>query len=367
MAHETRRRDGSNGRLRALALAATGLWLAACGGGGGGGKPKPPPSAVTVLSASTCPSGPGGLPGSTCQLLEIQAGSNQAMQVEVRVFEPDPAAAYLGTAVLSSGSSGIGFYGDITGGDQLIADLVAQGLRVVDRRWETTWLQAGDTILASSEGYAELLRWIHDNLHAGGLFAVTGQSGGSSEIAYGLGSWGLEQLIDVAVLSSGPSMARLDFQCFPPSPTWAALCPAIVPPGKLTCGVPLCTASQHSFLCSLHAPGKTPLELEAMSVLHPGAELNNTGTLIHVIVGDGDCTTSLPQALYYQQALLGPSTLTWVAGADHNMPGTAQGRAAIVSALLGYAPAEHLPGPTVRLQLTVTDGERAATRVQTWR
>ena len=45
----------------------------------------------------------------------------------------------------------------------MIAELVAEGFRVVDRRWVTSWLQPGPSIREASQRFAELARWIQED------------------------------------------------------------------------------------------------------------------------------------------------------------------------------------------------------------
>jgi hypothetical protein len=340
--------------LCAAALAAA--WLGGCSGGGGGDGPPP---AVTVLSASSCPSGPGGLPGATCQLLRVEVGSLPPIDLELRVFEADPAATYLGTVVACSGGNGTMFTEELGGGGQMIAELVAQGFRVVDRRWVSGWLQPGP-VHEAAQRMAEVARWIHDHLHTGGTFAALGQSGGSSEIGYGLTTWQLADLLHVAVLTSGPGLTRIDYLCLPPTATWAAECAAVVPPGVLECGTALCTGDDETGFCS-GAGSMTAAELHADSVLHPGAELDYPGTLVHVLIGAQDCSTSTPQAALFQASLLGPSTVEYVPGTPHGLYTTPEGRLAVAAALVG-GPAPGLGRETVTgLRLSVIEGERQTT------
>lgn len=336
------------------------LWLAVallsgCSGGGGGG---PAPS-VTVLSANSCPSGSGTLPGGICMLLRIDTAALPPIELEIRVLEADPAATYLGTVVACSGNNGTLFTEELSGGDQMIAELVAQGFRVVDRRWVTSWLQPGP-IRDGAERFAVLARWIHDNLHTGGAFAALGNSGGSSEIGYGLTTWQLGDVLDLAVLTSGPGLSRIDYQCLPPTAAWAAQCPSNVPMGVLECWPPSCTAGNEPSVCS-GIGNQTAAELYADSVLHPDAELSFPGTLVQVLIGAQDCTVSTPQAVLFQQSLLGPSAIQYVPGTPHGFYTTVEGRMAITTALLGGPPQPAEPAPVAGFHISLIEGEREAT------
>lgn len=339
--------------LRAAALA-VGLLCACSGGGGGDG----PPPAVTVLSANSCPSGPGGLPGTTCQLLRIEVGSLPPIELELRVHEADPAATYLGTVVACSGGNGTLFTEELGGGDLMLAELAAQGFRVVDRRWTSGWLQPGP-VREAARRFAEVARWIEDHLHTGGAFAALGQSGGSSEIGYGLSTWQLADVLHVVVLTSGPGLSRIDYLCLPPAAAWAAQCAALVPPGVMECGAPLCSGDDETGFCT-GIGNMTAAELYADSVLHPAAELDFPGTLVHVLIGAQDCSTSTPQAALFQASLLGPSTVEYVPGTPHGLYTTPQGRQAVAAALPGGPAPGSAPAAVTGFRLSVIEGEREA-------
>jgi hypothetical protein len=330
------------------------IGLLACGGGGSGGGPK---NAVTLLSTS-CPSGVGGLPDTTCLLLLVETVNNPPMEVELRITEPDSSVAPIGTAVVTSGLNGDEFYADLPGGPEMIGDLTDLGLRVVDRRWPLGWMTSSVEHKPQSARLAELLDWIHANTHQGGLFFGIGNSGGSGEIAYTLTAWGREDLFDGVVLAGGPPYSRLDYLCRPPTAAWSAQCPAFIPP--LECGTPSCAASPGNVLCMYLPATLTEAELENDSILHPGADLD-FGTLpVHVAIGAADCSDWVPQALLFQASVASSCTLQVVPGTPHTVTATPQGRDAILQALLGFTPFAATAGAAGRVDLSITlieDGE----------
>lgn len=321
--------------------------LVACSGGGDGGDAAPAPDPVTVLS-DPCPSGPGILPDSTCMLLQVAPSGLEQKQVELRITEPNAGVPYLGTVVLCSAINGEVFYANMVGGKELIGDLAALGLRVVDRRWIDGWLTPGYQLKSLSERMAVLLDWIHANVHQGGAFLAVGNSGGSGELSYTLTAWNREALFDSVVLGSGPVFSRLDYLCLPPDGDWGALCPGLVPP--LDCGLPPCTAPSLPF-CVLLTDMSTD-ELVANSVLFPGADLSFGGLGLHMLVGALDCSEWVPQALLFEGALASPHTLQVVPNTPHDICETPEGRDAIEQALLGDVLAAP-PGGQMRLELSV--------------
>lgn len=354
-------RPGSPGGLALVmrtAAALAPLLAPACGGSGGGGGAPPAPPVVTLVS-TTCPSGVGNLPDTTCLVLRVDPPTTTGIDVELRVTEPTPGVPLIGTAVVLSGGSGAEFFADITGGEALLAELADLGLRVVDRRWEGGWLQAGTSITAESSRLPELLDWIHANQHQGGLFFAIGNSGGAGELGYALTTWGREVLFDAVAFLGGPPYSRLDLMCLPPSGAWNTQCPAIFP--TMECGVPPCSGESTS-LCGGVLSQLTAAELLAESILHPGADTDFGGTPMHMILGADDCTEWVASALLFESAVTSTKTFQLVPGTPHGVTATPQGRDAVIQALLGFVPFPSAPPPLpVGLSvLLLEDGEPRA-------
>jgi hypothetical protein len=115
-----------------------------------------------------------------------------------------PTGARTGTIVLTTGGSGTLFNGDVGLGRQMIASFVADGLRVVELAWQQPGTWGGPQARTLACRYATAARWIYDNLHAGRLFAAQGTSGGASQVAFALAHYGLNDIIGLADLGSGP-------------------------------------------------------------------------------------------------------------------------------------------------------------------
>jgi hypothetical protein len=332
------------------------LGLVACGGGGsdGGG----PGNTVTVL-ASTCPSGAGGVPNTSCLLLLVETANNPPAEVELRITEPNPGVPYVGTAVVNSGESGNEFFAKLTGGPELIRDLSDLGLRVVDRRWPDGWMTSSFELRPQSARLGALLDWIAAQEVQGGLFFAVGNSGGAGEIAYTLTAWGKADLFDAVVLGAGPPFSRLDYLCRPPTAAWSAQCPAFAPP--LECGIPNCTGQAENALCNYLPATLTPAELENDSILFPGADLSFGNLPVHVLIGAEDCSDWVPQALLFQGSVA--STLQIIPDTPHTITATPQGRDAIIQALLGFTPFAATAEDVQRLGLAlwlIEDGEARA-------
>jgi len=98
-----------------------------------------------------------------------------------------------------------------------LSDLHQSGLKTVRVAWQTPWLfsapgeQIGPTLLGCRPSTA--VKWVHDNLYVSlGVhpavgacgFCVAGDSGGSSEAAFPLVDYGLDSIINAALLIAGP-------------------------------------------------------------------------------------------------------------------------------------------------------------------
>jgi hypothetical protein len=127
-----------------------------------------------------------------------------------------------------SGADGTNWWADSPDPDPVFSKLEASGLELVQVRWEGRgWIssepgeEVGPAVLACRP--ATLVKWAYDTIFkpmgvqapkpgACG-FCITGNSGGSSQASYALTHYGLEPIIDRAVLTSGPPHAALAKGC----------------------------------------------------------------------------------------------------------------------------------------------------------
>ena len=95
----------------------------------------------------------------------------------------------------------------------------AEGYETYDIKWagEFGWQtdKFGQGVKNVMCAYAELVRWIANNLADNPEFiGATGNSGGSMHIGYGLALYGLEDILDIVVLTGGPPSADAVDQCY---------------------------------------------------------------------------------------------------------------------------------------------------------
>lgn len=301
---------------------------------------------VVVLDPNGCPSGTGSLADTTCMRLEVRCGhlGLPPIGVEVRISEPPAGVPLRGTVVFGTGAGGDSFYAEHHGGSgrPLLEDLQALGFRVVDRRWEKPWFGDGGGMLRQSCRYATLLDWVYRNVHTAGAFCATGNSGGSGEIGYALTTWGLDAVLDVAVPTSGPPMARLDYMCLDP-PGWQALCASLIPPYVMDVQPACVNTDPNHPSCIACSTSATLQDLEEDSILHPNATLHFPTTRVHQVIGSMDDKTAVPMGLLFHEAVSSEAVVEFVPGGTHWIAETRQGRDAVLRAILGGAACA--PGP----------------------
>ena len=342
------------------------LALAACSDDNSSRKKKPQPAGSVTPVATTCPSGDGTVPGTSCQVLRVSSNGNDDIDVELRVTDPNPQAGEVGTVVLSSGGLGDSFYAEGTGGATLVQALSDAGWRVVDRKWQGGWFTTSTSPKQQSLRYAVLLDWISKNVQQGGVLAATGNSTGADEVAFTLTTWKQGALLDSAILTSGPLMSRVDYLCADQPPReWLDQCGTLVPPGVLTCGTPECARS-NAPPCAFLDPGATPEARAEESVLHSGAKLDFGATEVHISIGADDCTPAAPQALLFLGQIQSSSRVEYVAGASHELAASQAGRDSILMALMSSAlPAPAVPpGIGVRERITILSGDGTTLSVE---
>lgn len=307
---------------------------------------------VTPL-AETCVGGNGA--ADDCQRVQVKTRGNQTIVAELQITDPDPAAAPMGTVLLSSGGLGDKFYAEGNGADQVVAALSQAGWKVVDRRWEQGWFTTDESVKNQSRRYAVLLDYVSKNLHEGGQLAAVGNASGASEIAYTMTTWDGASLLDTVVFNAGPAMSRLDYLCvLPTDPDWDAQCATIVPPGSTNCA-PVCSRTSAP-VCPYVNAAFTPEEIAEDSILHSEAALDFGATNVYFGVGKDDCTAAIPQALLFNSQLTSPTRVDFISGTGHAVYETPEGLNHIIGALMDGAlsPIAAAP-PVVAERITILE------------
>lgn len=218
-------------------------------------------------------------------------------------------------------------------------DLRADGMTVVQVRWEGSWLNAasgedaGPAHLACRS--ATVIDWVHDHhplpAHAGRRcgFCLTGNSGGASQISYALTHYSRASIVDRLVPTGGPPHAAIYEGCIDGSgpeahtPNEAAKIDASY--GFLTGAGP----------CATHnASWAQRWREESVNV---GGTYLYPGTDVRFVIGDRDDTSAPALADFYIDKLRAAGTdveVNVVAGMPHSIQSSADGMAALRAALL---------------------------------
>ena len=117
-----------------------------------------------------------------------------------------------GTAVLTTASNGTSTYRptdeSVEGYENVVGmtdALLADGYRLVELIWRQpgVWDGRGGSITLACRP-ATAIRWVYDNFYEGALYLAQGTSGGSAQIAFSLAYYGVDDILGLANLASGP-------------------------------------------------------------------------------------------------------------------------------------------------------------------
>jgi len=147
-----------------------------------------------------------------CYNLSVYDPNIATKNVTVRAYHRTDA---LGAVILGVGGYGTSYYSNFgPEAVETIETLYGTGLEVYEIRWDDPkgWAHESDGhgYAESVEGYSSVVEWLSENaMNNPELVYAQGNSGGSIQIAFGLALYGLDQIVDVAILSGGPPVADL--------------------------------------------------------------------------------------------------------------------------------------------------------------
>jgi hypothetical protein len=291
------------------------------------------PLGTVADSPVACAAGAGPLERTSCRQVVVSCPGIRDLRAQLRVTQPPGGKTRRGTVVLGSGGNGGAFYAAPIAVQALVRELSEAGFLVVDRAWDGGWVTQEGGLKQEACRYATLLTWIHEVLHSGGKFVATGNSGGSAEIGYALTTYGRGAILDVAISTSGPPVARLDFTCTAqPSAEWAALCANIVPAGAIECKAG-CMLGPSNGVCQQVSRNPTIEQLRDDSVVHPGAALDYPKTRLYFLFGAIDCGEPVTAGLTYATKVTSRKDIQFVSRTPHALMSTPEGREAILRAI----------------------------------
>lgn len=295
-----------------------------------GQEPEPgPASAVRVVSSEPCV-----LWNAECHQLGVTCAGIPERQVEVREYQVENP---VGAAVFTTGGVGTGAY-SARGPEPVrtMETLLHAGYEVFEVTWqdESGWaagVNSGGYKRAMC-GFAQVIEWIAaTRADHPSVMCAEGNSGGSFQIAYGLSVYGLEDLLDMVILTGGPPVSRVDVACFGTDDP--ALQDAVWPDqmartwaGSLTDGL-MGWVGSGDYCKSGSGPEDALGALQATSLVSPTEPRDYTfpQTKVNFVNSEGDGTRSNHQGRIYYEQITSPKAWHEIAGTAHGIPGTAEG------------------------------------------
>lgn len=285
----------------------------------------------------------GGLTGTSCQTVQVNCPDQPSINAQIRITPPSANTTNRGTIIFGTGGSGVGFLEDSAPAMRnVFMQLANDGYQVIQRSWVSRWEQSGAGMDKAACRYATLMTDIHTRFHTSNTaYCASGNSAGGSEIAYSLAHYGKGELLDFAVISGGPPMARLDLGCLG-SLEWTNQCNTIVPANTyiepLQCGY---VADNITLIDSAYSPASPCLNKDESlrstfledSIASPRALLSYPKTKIHFIYGKIDYTIATAIGHMYSTVVTSEKEFTYLPDVPHEVVKTLTGSQAIYEAL----------------------------------
>ena len=275
-------------------------------------------------------------------------GVSDCWSVEVTCPSIAPATARLkirnstvtpkGTAIFTEGGPGNTFWGNqgVPAKNALI-ELTNNGFNTVEVAWTNSWWSDTSASLNGTfDGYptvacrpATIAKYIRDTFNGedpGLAFCASGNSGGSTQVAYMLSHYDLETILDLAVPTSGPPVSQIETGCYQ-TPGYESM--------WYSSGTAL-TIDQ-IFRVSKNGPcvakDITYQELYRNASVSIGGDYLYPNTHVHFVFGATDATSAVGQGLFHFDTLFQVGQLLlgqeFIAGAGHQVHRSEAGANAI--------------------------------------
>ncbi len=281
----------------------------------------------------------------TCHRAEVICEGLDPIELTMLVGRPPEGTPVRGVVTFSSGTGGTTFY------NAAIAQaLVDEGFITIRRRWSYDWVTGPGGMRRSSCRFTTMMSWLRSrDWTEGKPLCATGNSGGATEISYGLSAQSLGAVLDLAVVTGGPPMGRVDLGCLGGA-AWESQCHNLVPSGAcpvedLRCGygpaaMSLIDSAYEGTPCADAATSGDTETLEQDSVVSPLGLYDYPQTLVHVIQGNQDCSEAAPLGMLYAEAVTSEKVVEWVE-APHGVFQSSAGKQAIRDAILEGCVSRH--------------------------
>jgi hypothetical protein len=259
------------------------LLLGGCGanatsadGGADASMPVVLPLGTASAASASCPVA--AAPGAVCQTLTVHCPGLDDLAATIAVTQPPGAPT--GTVVLLGGAGGtVPFNSGFPGA------YLQKGLRVVQISWAAAWQESTVGMKAAACRPATALKWVFDQAHKSDRtrgFCVQGHSAGAGTVAYALAHYGLEDVLDFALISAGPPYGRIDYGCAPSAYTGAPpdVCPELPAAGFSYSGSRVAVDLwENTSTCGEPSPPDADVaRWAADSVVSPGADFDHPST-----------------------------------------------------------------------------------------
>lgn len=277
----------------------------------------------------------------------VDGGSSAVATKVTTVKVTNQTGSQLGTVVFFTGGNGASWWeNDNTSSPALyINAALARGQKIIQVKWTTSWADGSVGPRSLAVRGATLLDMIYQDssMHVKGKpFIVIGQSNGASLLGYALATYGLKNIIDLAIFTSGPPHGKLDYLCAGATlPVWAAAGPALCTTGSII----QIGAAQYTLInisynsrtrCDVGSvSGGLDNEGERDSIWRADADLYWPSTTAIFIYGDADSLGVVPVGRWFNRRITSIVTeQITTGGVTHgNVPDSASGGGYINTAL----------------------------------
>jgi hypothetical protein len=293
--------------------------------------PADPLGTVNNVKTITCPGG--GLSGATCQQMAIACEGVSNWNAYVKINRPSGTSK--GVVMYGIGTGGSGLYDtEFTYGQTAVQNVLDAGFTTVQVSFGapfTTnapngWLTGPGGVRRLACRYATLAQWVDTHVLTSSTqpLCATGNSGGSSAVAYALSNYGLDKIFSMVEITSGPPMSRLDYGCLCQHGSASTTCgqgdlsycygtgnAAIVDPAYAQ---PICTNAVNG-----HPSPIAGALFLSDSIDGPGATTAFPKTYVNVLYGGLDNSAAVPLSLQWYDQVSTSKSQSCVADAPHPM------------------------------------------------
>jgi hypothetical protein len=290
-----------------------------------------PLGTVNNVKTITCPGG--GLSGATCQQMAIACEGVSNWNAYIKVNRPSGTSK--GVVMYGIGTGGSGLYDtEFTYGQTAVQNVLDAGFTTVQVSFGapfTTnapngWLTGPGGVRRLACRYATLAQWVDTHVLTSSTqpLCATGNSGGSSAVAYALSNYGLDKIFSMVEITSGPPMSRLDYGCLCQHGSASTTCgqgdlsycygtgnAAIVDPAYAQ---PICTNAVNG-----HPSPIAGALFLSDSIDGPGATTAFPKTYVNVLYGGLDNSAAVPLSLQWYDQVSTSKSQSCVADAPHPM------------------------------------------------